>query len=77
MTQEFIDLLKGINPLILRHDSTDLIAEGIIDSLGVMDIVVELGKAYNTEFDIDDLSKDNFKSAQSIWNMVERKIKNL
>lgn len=71
MTQEFIDILKSINPMIFEGNYTNLITDCIIDSLDVMNIMIKMEDEYNIEFSAEDLSMENFKSVQSIWNVVQ------
>jgi acyl carrier protein len=53
---------------------TLLLEEKVIDSMGVIDLVVFLEATYKVEFMDDDLTVDNFKTIGSISNLVVSKM---
>ncbi|MGC2110635.1 MAG: acyl carrier protein [Candidatus Korobacteraceae bacterium] len=62
-------------PLARRRnitDSADLLESGIIDSLGVLDLVTFLQQEFAVSVDDDDLTPDNFKSIECMAQFVER-----
>ncbi len=54
-------------------DDTPLIAKGIIDSMGVMELVAFLEEAFGIEFEMDDLTMENMGTINSIKALVMRK----
>jgi len=72
MTQEFIDVLNKVNPEILDNPGIDLIEEGLVDSLCVMDLIDELEMALGIDFDPYDVMPENFASAEALWELVSR-----
>jgi acyl carrier protein len=70
MTEQFKDILNAVRPDILENPDVDLIEDGIIDSLDVMNLVAELENAYGFDFDPDDVSPENFASAENVWKLV-------
>jgi len=54
-------------------DDEDLLQRGIIDSLGVLEIVGFLQQEFSLIVEDEDLSPDNFKSVVSIAAFVERR----
>ena len=54
-------------------DDEDLLQRGIIDSLGVLEIVGFLQQEFSLIVEAEDLSPDNFKSVVSIAAFVERR----
>lgn len=64
-------------PLARRRnitDSADLLESGIIDSLGVLDLVTFLQQEFAVSVDDDDLTPDNFKSIECMAQFVERMV---
>lgn len=55
----------------LDHD-LDL-ADGVIDSLGIVELIVFLEGKYAIKVDDDDLTPENFKSVNTIVTFVESK----
>ena len=56
-------------------DETDsLLERGLIDSVGIINLVSLLEETYRIEIDDDDLMPENFDSLNAIKNYVESKI---
>jgi acyl carrier protein len=72
--EQFIisDLAAGRGIESLLHES-DLLAEGIIDSLGIVELIAFLEGKYRIAVADDDIDAENFRSVQSIVKFVERK----
>jgi acyl carrier protein len=57
-------------------DETDsLLERGLIDSVGIINLVSLLEETYRIEIDDDDLMPENFDSLNAIKNYVESKIR--
>lgn len=48
-----------------------------LDSLAIIEIIVDIENQFNFEFDIDELDFSNFKTINNICSLVESKVKNL
>ncbi len=75
MGEKFKQILDTINPEILENPQANLVEEGIIDSLAIMQIVSALEQEYGIEFDPDDVTPETFASAQTIWNALQGYLK--
>ncbi len=53
-------------------DSADLLDSGIIDSLGVLELVNFLQQEFAVTIDDDDLTPENFRSIECMAQFVER-----
>ncbi|MEJ5349178.1 MAG: acyl carrier protein [Desulfosoma sp.] len=56
---------------ITEEDS--LLRTGIVDSLGVLELVTHLAETYGIEITEEDLVPENFDSVKAICRLVERK----
>lgn len=69
---ELLDILKDLKPGVDFENQTNLIEDRILDSLDVMNLVVEL----NDEFDIEitplDILPENFKSVETMFSLITR-----
>lgn len=54
-------------------DDVQLLESGIIDSLGVLDVVAFLERTFNIRIDDDDLTPENFGNVKCISSFVEKK----
>jgi len=76
MDDKFINLLNEINSEIISHPDANLVDDGIIDSLNIMQIVSGFEKNYGIDFDPDDMIPENFSSASAIWELLQKYLNN-
>lgn len=58
-----------------NHDS--FLQEGIIDSMGVMDLVTFVGSNFGVQVEPADVTPDNFDSVSKLAGFIRRKTKSL
>lgn len=54
-------------------DSDELLESGIVDSLGILDLVAFLESEFSLHITDDDLTPENFRSIESIVSFAEQK----
>ena len=72
MNAKFEEILNQINPEILDSEGLDLVEEGIIDSMSIMQIVTMVESAFEIDFDPDDIMPENFSSPEAIWKTIQK-----
>jgi acyl carrier protein len=55
------------------EDDVQLLESGVIDSLGVLDVVAFVERTFAIKIDDDELTPDNFGSIQRLSSFVEQK----
>ena len=77
----FIELVRKFIvqkfPLARRRnisDTDNLLETGVIDSLGVLEIVTFLREEFSLEVEDDELTPENFQSIRSIAGFVRQRI---
>lgn len=73
--EKLMEILKDIRPDVDFENETALIDDGILDSFDVVSIISELDNEYGVQVRITELDPENFNSAESIWQLVQ-KLKN-
>ena len=68
------DLARGKGATQLC-ETDDLVEAEIMDSLGIMKLILFLENNYSIKISDDDLTLENFTSIQSIDSLVQRKMK--
>jgi acyl carrier protein len=63
---------KGLTPSDVPP-SFDLLLEGVIDSFGVVEMIVMLEQRFAVEFDLDDLPADDLTNVDALAKYIERK----
>jgi len=73
--EQFIqdEIIKGQKNIDLQQ-STNLIDEGIIDSLGIMKLLTFIEESFKLQISDEELLPENFESLKAICAMVEDKI---
>ena len=72
--EQFIvtDIAAGRGIDAVGHDR-DLLADGIIDSLGITELITFLERMYGITVDDDDIDAENFRTIESIAAFVAQK----
>jgi acyl carrier protein len=63
---------KGLTPSDVSA-SFDLLLEGVIDSFGVVEMILMLEQRFSVEFDFDELAADDLTKVGALAEYVERK----
>ncbi|HEX6925888.1 MAG TPA: acyl carrier protein [Longimicrobiaceae bacterium] len=73
--REFItDNFLYARPDFVLNDTDALLGSGIVDSMGVMEIVVFLEERFGLEVSDTDITEDNLGSVQAIANYVNARL---
>ena len=55
---------------VIFDEDTDLFKSGVIDSMGVMELVAFLEEKYNLNLDAKQMTADNFRTVNSIVCLI-------
>ncbi len=67
-----MEILNDVQPDVDYENCTTLIDDELLDSFAILSIVSELEEAYDIEITPVDIVPENFNSAKSLWEMVNR-----
>lgn len=70
--ERLLEILEGIRPDVDFNEEKELMDGGVLDSFDVVTIISELNDEYDIHITVDELKPENFNSAESIMDMVER-----
>ncbi|MCQ2450075.1 MAG: acyl carrier protein [Clostridia bacterium] len=70
--EQLIEILEEMKPGVDFNTEDDLIAHGVFDSLGIVMLVAALNDEFDIEITPPDVVPENFKSAETIWALVQR-----
>lgn len=71
--QELLNILNEVRPDVDFETETSLVDDGILESLDLVMIVGQIIEAFDVEITVDDLTPENFTSAETIMQLIERK----
>ena len=69
---ELLEILNEVKPGVDFENDTDLIGHGVLDSITMVTLVMELNDALDIEITPVDIVPENFKTVQTIYDMIQR-----
>ena len=69
---ELLEILNEVKPGVDFENDTDLIGHGVLDSITMVTLVMELNDAFDIEITPVDIVPENFKTVQTIYDMIQR-----
>ena len=69
---ELLEILNEVKPGVDVENDTDLIGHGVLDSITMVTLVMELNDAFDIEITPVDIVPENFKTVQTIYDMIQR-----
>lgn len=73
---KLLEILKKVKPEVDFINCSNLVDEGILDSIDIIAIISEIEDEYGVEIDPDEIDPDNFQSAYTMHKMIEKMINN-
>lgn len=70
-------ILEKINGEVIKYSGEDMIEDGILDSLEVMQIITEIENEFEVEMTADDIVMENFKTMETIGVLVKKRLEML
>lgn len=70
--KEIKQFFENIGKGNIDENADNLVENGILDSMGIMNLVQEIESFYNISIDFDYIAQENFKNFKSIKEMVNR-----
>lgn len=70
--EKLLDILSQIRSDIDYESEKALVDDGILDSFDIVSIVSELSMEYDIDIAIDDMTAENFNSAEAMFEMITR-----
>lgn len=70
--ERIIDILQKIKPTKDLSSVEDIVEGGYMESLELMGLIFDLSEAFQIEIDIEDISPENFNSADAMARLVDR-----
>ena len=66
---ELLEILNEVKPGVDFENDTDLIGHGVLDSITMVTLVMELNDAFDIEITPVDIVPENFKTVQTIYDI--------
>ncbi len=69
---ELLNILKEAKPDVDFASEKNLVDGSILDSFDIVQLVMQLNDAFDIEIGAEEITPDNFNSAESMWSMIQR-----
>lgn len=70
--EQLFELLEEVKPDIDFKKETNLVDEGILDSLEIVALIVSIEEKFGITINPDDIDPDNFQSVEAMWGMIKK-----
>jgi acyl carrier protein len=70
--ENIIKILETFKPGVDFANATDLVNSGVLDSLTIVSLILELNNSFDISITPLDIVPENFKTVDSIKNLIER-----
>jgi len=71
--EKLLEILRTTCPGIDFESEAALVDKELIDSLDIVTIVSEIMGTFNVELSVEDITPDNFNSAQAMMALIEQR----
>lgn len=68
---ELLKLLNEVRPDVDFENETELIDDGILDSMDIVSIISAIDDEFDVQIRITELDPENFNSAENLWALIE------
>lgn len=68
--EKLMKILKKVKPEIDFKNSKQLVDDGILDSIEIVEIITEIEELFSIEIDPEQIDPDNFQSAEAMLEMI-------
>lgn len=72
LTEQIMEIIRDMKPTAVFDEDTELITEGILDSLDIVSLVATLMDEFDVEITAVDVIPENMNAVSSMAAMVER-----
>ena len=69
---QLIEILNSLHPDVDFATATDLVDEGVLDSLDIVTLVTEIDAAFDVTIPAEEIVPENFNSAEALMALIER-----
>ena len=70
--EDMLRLLQEVLPKVDFNNDKSLVDNGTLDSLDIISIISELSSEYDIEIPAEEITPENFNSAEAIYTLVEK-----
>ena len=70
--EQLLKILSELHPDVDFTVTTDLVDDGILDSLDIVTLVTEIHAEFDVAIPAEEIVPENFNSAEALWALIEK-----
>ena len=70
--EQLLAILSELHPDVDFESTSDLIDDGILDSLDIVTLVTEINSVFDVTIPAEEIVPENFNSAEALMALIER-----
>lgn len=70
--EQLLEILSSLHPDVNFETATDLIDEGVLDSLDIVTLVTEINAVFDVTVPAEEIVPENFNSADALMALIHR-----
>ena len=70
--EKLLEILSSLHPDVDFENTSDLVDDGILDSLDIVALVTEIDAEMGVSIPAEEIVPENFNSAQALMALIER-----
>lgn len=76
MREKIVNIIVQVNPDLSVEEGTSFVEGGYLESMEIMDIIVEIEEAFEIEIAPEHIVPEYFESVDSLLSLIEKTIQN-
>ena len=74
MKEKIKKIIEDIQPYETIDETTDLLAESVMDSVSILLLAQELEAEFDVTIELEEINEQNFKNIETIAKLIESKV---
>ena len=70
--EKLLEILSSLHPDVDFESTSDLVDDGILDSLDIVTLVTEINSEFDVTIPAEDIVPENFNSAEALMALIEK-----
>ena len=70
--EALLEILSSLHPDVDFETATDLVDDGILDSLDIVTLVTEIHAEFDVAIPAEEIVPENFNSAEALMSLIEK-----
>ena len=70
--EKLLEILADLHPEVDFENTTDLVDDGILDSLDIVSLVAQIDAEFGVTIPAEEIIPENFNSAKALMALIEK-----